>query len=97
VAFDCSRLKTRPAASLTLNFLATLFNKTFAFAILAFQFWFARVLLHIRSKSYSGIQPSSGASAINSAAVHNQTHALQQNSIFIQSLHPRARLECWGR
>jgi hypothetical protein len=46
-----SRLKTGPAASLTLNFLVTLFEKTFAFAILAFHFWLAGILLHVLSKS----------------------------------------------
>jgi hypothetical protein len=51
VAFDISRLKTGPAASLTLNFLVTFFEKTFAFAILAFHFWLAGILLHVLSKS----------------------------------------------
>jgi hypothetical protein len=51
VAFDRSRLKTGPAASLTLNFLVTFFEKTFAFAILAFHFWLAGILLHVLSKS----------------------------------------------
>jgi hypothetical protein len=46
-----SRLKSGPAASLTLNFLVTLFEKTFAFAILALHFWLAGILLHVLSKS----------------------------------------------
>jgi hypothetical protein len=46
-----SRLKSGPAASLTLNFLVTLFEKTFAFAILASHFWLASILLHVLSKS----------------------------------------------
>ena len=50
-AFDISRLKTGSAASLTLNFLVTFFEKTFAFAILAFHFWLAGILLHVLSKS----------------------------------------------
>jgi hypothetical protein len=51
VAFSQLRLKTSPAAPLTLHFLVTLFDKTFAFAILAFHFRFACVLLHILTKS----------------------------------------------
>jgi hypothetical protein len=51
VAFGRSRFKTGPAAPLTLHFLVTLFEKTFAFAILAFHFSFACVLLHVHSKS----------------------------------------------
>jgi hypothetical protein len=51
VAFSRSRLKTSSAAPLTLHFLVTLFEKTFAFAILAFHFPFACVLLHALSKS----------------------------------------------
>jgi hypothetical protein len=51
VAFSRSRLKTSSAASLTLHFLVTPFDKTFAFAILAFHFRFACILLHVFSKS----------------------------------------------
>jgi len=47
--FSPSRLKTSPATPLTLHFLVTLSDKTFAFAILAFQFRFACVLLHVLS------------------------------------------------
>jgi hypothetical protein len=39
-------LKAGPAAPLTLHFLVALFKQTFAFAILAFLFWFARDLRH---------------------------------------------------
>jgi hypothetical protein len=49
VAFSRSRLKTSSAAPLTLHFLVTLFDKTFAFAILAFHFRFACILLHVFS------------------------------------------------
>lgn len=50
-AVDCggSRLESGPAASLTLHFLIAVFEQTFAFAILAFRFRFARVLLHVFS------------------------------------------------
>jgi hypothetical protein len=41
VAFSRSRLEAGPAAPLTLHFLVALFDKTFAFAILAFHFRFA--------------------------------------------------------
>jgi hypothetical protein len=41
-----SRLKAGPAASLASDFLVALFEKTPAFAILAFRFWFAWLLLH---------------------------------------------------
>jgi hypothetical protein len=51
VQFNRSRFKTSPAAPLTLHFLITLFDKTFAFAILTFHFRFAGVLLHVLSKS----------------------------------------------
>jgi hypothetical protein len=50
--FSRSRLKTSPAAPLTLHFLVTLFDKTFAFAILAFHFRFACVLLHVLQIQY---------------------------------------------
>ena len=50
-SFSRSRLKTGPAAPLALNLLVTLFEKTFAFAILAFHFTFACVLLHVLSIS----------------------------------------------
>jgi hypothetical protein len=50
VAFSRLRLETSPAAPLTLHFLVTLFDKTFAFAILAFHFRLACVLLHIFTK-----------------------------------------------
>jgi hypothetical protein len=53
--FPDRRLKTGPGASLTLNFLVTLFEKTFAFAILAFHFRFACILLHVLSKSNAAI------------------------------------------
>jgi hypothetical protein len=42
-----SRLKTGAAASLTSDFLVTEFEKTFALAILAFHFRFARILFHV--------------------------------------------------
>jgi hypothetical protein len=58
-------LKTGPAASLTLNFFATLLDQTFAFAIFAFQFWFACVLLHVRSKSNADPYYPAGAKAID--------------------------------
>jgi hypothetical protein len=51
VVFSRSRLKTSSGASLTLHFLVALFDKTFAFAVLAFHFRFACILLHVFSKS----------------------------------------------
>ena len=50
-AISRSRLETSPVAPLTLHFLVALLEKTFAFAILAFHFRFAGVLLHVVSKS----------------------------------------------
>jgi hypothetical protein len=41
-----SRLKAGPAAALALRFLVTELNQTLAFAILAFLFFLAGVLLH---------------------------------------------------
>jgi hypothetical protein len=49
LAFGLSRLETSPAAPLTLHFLVALFDKTFAFAILAFHLRFACILLHVLS------------------------------------------------
>jgi hypothetical protein len=46
-----SRFEAGPAAPLTLYFLVTLLEKAFAFAILAFHFPFAGVLLHVHSNS----------------------------------------------
>jgi hypothetical protein len=46
-----SRLKTGSAAPLTLHFLIALFDQTFAFAILAFFFPLACVLLHVLLRS----------------------------------------------
>jgi hypothetical protein len=79
-AFSRSRLKTGPAAPLTLHFLVTLFEKTFAFAILAFHFPFACVLLHVLSKS--------NTDAYNQA----RENAIRQNSL--QSLGQFLLLGC---
>ena len=68
VAFSRSRLKTGPAAPLTLHFLVTLFEKTFAFAILAFHFPFARFLLHVLSKSDTDAYNQAGENAIRQIA-----------------------------
>jgi hypothetical protein len=63
VAFSRSRLKTSPAAPLTLHFLVTLFDKAFAFAIAAFLFRFACVFLHVvsNSKIHAYYQPMENA------------------------------------
>jgi hypothetical protein len=53
-----TRVKTSPAAPLTLHFLVTLFDKAFAFAILAFHFRFACVLLHVLLKSNTDCWPA---------------------------------------
>jgi hypothetical protein len=49
VDFSRSRLEAGAAAPLALHFLVTLFDKAFAFAILAFYLRFARILLHVCS------------------------------------------------
>jgi hypothetical protein len=41
------RFKSSTAASLTSDFFVTEFEETFALAILAFHFWFARSLFHV--------------------------------------------------
>ena len=45
-------LKAGPTASLTLHFFIAYLEQTFAFAILAFRFLFARVLLHVFSSPF---------------------------------------------
>jgi hypothetical protein len=68
VAFSRSRLETSSAASLTLHFLVTLFDKTFAFAILAFHFRFACILLHVFSKS-RGLLVANSSNGMKSSLV----------------------------
>jgi hypothetical protein len=68
VAFSRSRLKTGPAAPLTLHFLVALFEKTLAFAILAFLFPFACVLLHVLSKSNTNAYNQAGENTIRQIA-----------------------------
>jgi hypothetical protein len=46
-----SGLETGPAASLTFHFLAAQLEKAFALAILALDFWFARVFRHVSPHS----------------------------------------------
>jgi hypothetical protein len=47
------RLEARAAAPLASDFLVAMFKKAFAFAILAFGFWFAGFLLHVGSNTKS--------------------------------------------
>jgi hypothetical protein len=42
-----SRLKAGATASLTSDFFVTEFEETFSLAVLAFHFWFARILFHV--------------------------------------------------
>ena len=72
-----SRLKSSAAASLTSDFFVAEFEETFALAILAFHFWFARGLFHgflrrlfVQQQSRSRLPPAEQRGNLISIPAH---------------------------